>query len=156
MSDQRKFIVAVIDYFTKWVEAKPLAQIIESKMEDFIQKSIIYRFSLPHTIIIDNGWQFDNQNFKRFCTKFYITHKHTLVSHLQSNGEVKVTNQIILYGLKTRLNKAKGLWMEELYSILWAYRTTPRILMEESPFNLAYGIETVIPLEIGLPSVRVE
>ena len=88
--------------------------------------------------------------------KFYITHKLTSVGHPQSNGEVEVTNRIIVHGLKTRLNEAKDLWMEELYPILWVYRTTPRIPMGESSFNLTYGTKAMIPLEIGLPSVRME
>ena len=46
--------------------------------------------------------------------------------------------------------------MEELYPILWAYRTTPRIPTRESPFNLAYGIEAMIPFEIRLPSTKIE
>ena len=88
--------------------------------------------------------------------KFHITHKLTSVRHLQSNGEVEVTNRTILHGLKTRLNEAKGLWIKELYPVLWAYRTTLRIPTGESPFNLAYGMEAMIPLKIGLPSTRVE
>ena len=63
---------------------------------------------------------------------------------------------MILHDLKTRLNEAKGLWVEELPSVLWAYRTTPRVLTDESSFNLAYGIEAVIPIEVELPSMRVE
>ena len=155
-SGQRKFIVVAIDYFTKWVEAEPLAQITERKMEDFVQKSIIFRFGLPHTIITDNGRQFDNQDFKDFCARFHIRHRLTSVGHPQSNGEVEVTNRTLLHGLKTRLNEAKGLWVDELGSVLWAYRTTPRIPTGESPFSLAYGTEAMIPLEIGLPSSRVE
>ena len=58
--------MVAIDYFTKWMEVESLVQIIKSKMKDFIQKSVIYRFGLPHTIIIDNGRQFNNQNFKEF------------------------------------------------------------------------------------------
>ena len=46
--------------------------------------------------------------------------------------------------------------MEELYPILWAYRTTLCISTGESPFNLAYETEAMIPLEIRLPSTRVE
>ena len=69
---------------------------------------------------------------------------------------MEVTKWIILHGLNTRLNKTKGLWVEELYPILWAYRTTPRISMEESSFNLVYGTEAMIPLDIRLPSARVE
>ena len=87
-------------------------------MEDFVQKSIIFRFGLPHTIITDNGRQFDNRDFRDFCTRFHITHRLTSVGHPQSNGEVEVTNWIILHGLKTRLNEAKGLWVDELGSVL--------------------------------------
>ena len=46
--------------------------------------------------------------------------------------------------------------MEELYLILWVCQITPRIPMEELLFNLAYGTKMMIPLEIGLPSARVE
>ena len=44
---QVKFAVIVIDYFTKWAEAKPLATIIEKKMENFIMKNILSRFGIP-------------------------------------------------------------------------------------------------------------
>ena len=125
-------------------------------MEDFVQKSIIFRFGLPHTIVTDNGRQFDNRDFRKFCARFYIIHRLTSIGHPQSNDEVEVTNRTILHELKTRLHEAKGLWVEELNSVLWAYRTTLRIPIGESPFSLAYGMEAMIPLEIGLPSTRVE
>ncbi len=44
--------------------------------------------------------------------------------------------------------------MEELPSILWTYRTTVRRSTNETPFALAFGVEAVIPLEIGLPTTR--
>ena len=109
------------------MEAEPLAQITEHKIEDFVQKVIIFRFGLPHTIITDNGRQFDNNNFREFCARFHITHRLTSIGHPQSNGEVEVINQIILRGLKTRLNEAKGFWVKELHSVLWAYRTIPHV-----------------------------
>jgi len=51
---------------------------------------------------------------------------------------------------------AKGAWLEELPSILWAYRTTIRTLIGETPFNLMYGREAIIPVEIGLTSLKKE
>ena len=36
------------------------------------------------------------------------------------------------------------------------YWTTPQVSMGESLFNLAYKTEAVIPVEIGLSSMRVE
>uniref|UniRef100_A0A2N9IQL1 Reverse transcriptase domain-containing protein n=1 Tax=Fagus sylvatica TaxID=28930 RepID=A0A2N9IQL1_FAGSY len=59
-------------------------------------------------------------------------------------------------GIKKRLEKAKGRWVEELPNILWTYRTTPRCSTGETPFSLTYGVEAVIPLEIGLPTIRTE
>ena len=58
--------------------------------------------------------------------------------------------------IKTRLEGAKGIWLDELPSILWAYRTTAKTPTRETPFRLAYGSEAVIPTEVGLTSYRVE
>ena len=58
--------------------------------------------------------------------------------------------------IKTRLKGAKGIWPEELPSVLWAYRTTTRTPTGETPFRLTYGNEAVIPAEIGLTSYRVD
>jgi len=58
--------------------------------------------------------------------------------------------------IKTRLKRAKGVWLEELPSILWAYRTTTRTPIEETPFRLTYGSEAVISAEVGLISYKVD
>ena len=57
--------------------------------------------------------------------------------------------------IKTRLEGAKGIWPEELPSILWAYRTTARTPTGETPFRLTYESEAVIPAEVGITSYRV-
>ena len=56
--------------------------------------------------------------------------------------------------IKTRLEGAKGIWLEELPSILWAYRTTTRTPTGEIPFQLTYKSEVVIPAMVGLTSYR--
>ena len=58
--------------------------------------------------------------------------------------------------IKTRLEGVKGLWLEELSSVLWAYRTTVRTPTGETPFWLAYGSEAIIPAEVELISYRVD
>ena len=52
------------------------------------------------------------------------------------------------------MEAAKGKWVEELPSILWTYQTTVRKSTNETPFALAFGVEAVIPLEIGMPTIR--
>ncbi|KAK4404326.1 hypothetical protein Sango_0801200 [Sesamum angolense] len=39
--------------------------------------------------------------------------------------------------------------MHELPEVLWAYRTTPRESTQETSFNLVYGTEVILPVEIG-------
>ena len=79
-----------------------------------------------------------------------------LPAHPQANGQVEVTNQSLLKIIKTQLEGAKGIWLDELPSVLWAYQTTARTPTGETPFRLAYGTEAVIPAEVGLTSYRVE
>lgn len=62
-------------------------------------------------------------------------------------------DRTILQDLRTRLDEAKGRWLEELPSMLWAYYITPRALTNEMPFKLVFGIEMVILVEIGLPTL---
>uniref|UniRef100_A0A2N9EPE0 RNase H type-1 domain-containing protein n=1 Tax=Fagus sylvatica TaxID=28930 RepID=A0A2N9EPE0_FAGSY len=70
------------------------------------------------------------------------------------NGQAEVSNKVILDGIKKRLEEAKGRWVEELPSVMWTHRTTKRRSTGETPFALAYGVEAVIPLEVGLPTTR--
>ena len=54
----RKYVVVVIDYFTKWVEAEPLASITSQVVQCFFWKNIICRFGVPREITVDNRAQF--------------------------------------------------------------------------------------------------
>ena len=45
---------------------------------------------------------------------------------------------------------------EELPTILWTFITTPRSLTGETPFSLTYGVEAVIPFEVGLHTLRLK
>ena len=65
-----------------------------------------------------------------------------------------MTNQTLLKIIKTKLDDAKGAWPEGLPNVLWAYRTTVRTPTGETPFRLTYGTEVVIPVEVGVTSIR--
>ena len=58
--------------------------------------------------------------------------------------------------IKTQLEEAKSIWLEELPSILWAYRTIARTPIGETLFRLTYESEAVILDKIGLISYRVD
>ncbi|GJU00473.1 reverse transcriptase domain-containing protein [Tanacetum coccineum] len=59
-----KFLIVAIDYFTKWIEGKPVATITGSQIKKFVWDNIVCRFGLPGEIISDNGKQFQDNPFK--------------------------------------------------------------------------------------------
>lgn len=67
---------------------------------------------------------------------------------------MEVTNHILLSIIKKRLEDSKGLWLEELPSILWAYRTTVRTPTGETPFLLVFVTEAVILVDAGITTYR--
>ena len=52
---QMKFLVVGIDYFTKWVEAEPLASITQHNVKNFVWKNIVCRFGVPRVLVSNNG-----------------------------------------------------------------------------------------------------
>ena len=106
-------------------------------------------------LVSDNRKQFNNSAFRDFCLELSIKNHYSSPSHPQANGQVEVTNRTLLKIIKTRLEGAKGIWPNELPSVLWAYRTTARTPTGETPFRLTYGADAVIPAEVGLTSYRV-
>ena len=83
-----------------------------------------------------------------------ITNKYSTPAYPQGNGQAEAVNKVIMNELKKRLDDAKGIWVEELPHVLWTYRTTPRRSTRETPFSMTYGVEAVIPLETGFPTLK--
>ncbi|KAL2251820.1 UNVERIFIED_CONTAM: Gag-Pol polyprotein [Sesamum indicum] len=151
---QKKFVIVVVEYFSKWVEAEAVSKITEREAINFIWKNIVCRFGIPRVLISDNGTQFQGRQITSWLQELKIQQNFTAVGHPQANGQTEVTNRTILQHLKARLSSKKD-WSNELPGVLWAYRTTPRSSTGETPFSLVYGSETVILAEIGEESQRI-
>ncbi|RVW17410.1 hypothetical protein CK203_094154 [Vitis vinifera] len=128
---QKKFLLVATDYFSKWVEAEAYASIKDKDVTKFhcIQE-FLFGIEYPEFIL------------------------HATLSSKQWQAEA--TNKTLINALKKRLEQAKGKWVEELPGVLWAYRTTPGRPTGNTPFALTYGMDAVIPTEIGLPTIRTD
>jgi len=71
------------------------------------------------------------------------------------NEQVEVANRSLLKIIKTLLEGVKEVWPNELPGVLWAYRTTVKSPIGETPFKLAYENEAVIPVEVHMANHRV-
>ena len=129
----KKYLLVSTDYFTKWVEVEPLANIRDVDVKKFVWKNIVTHFGIPHSLISDNGLQFDSKSFRRYCCELGITNKYSTPVYPQGNRQAEAVNKVIVSGLKKKLDNAKERWVEELLHVLWAYRTTPRRSTGETP-----------------------
>ena len=87
-------------------------------MKRFVWENIVTRFGVPHTLISDNGFQFNSKAFRRYCCELGIRNRYSTIAYSKSNGLAKAINKVIVDGLKKRLNEAKSKCMDELPYVL--------------------------------------
>ena len=107
----KRYLLVGTDYFTKWIEAKLLANIRDMDAKKFFWKNIVIRFEVPCTLISDNDFQFDSKSFRRYCCDIGITNRYSTPAYPQGNGQAEAINKVIVNGLKKRMNDAKGKWV---------------------------------------------
>ena len=89
-----------MDYFTKWVELEPLANIRDMDAKRFVWKNIVTRFGILRTLISNNGLQFDSKDFSRYCCDLGITNIYSTPAYPQGNGYAEAVNKVIVTGFK--------------------------------------------------------
>ncbi|GJV76006.1 reverse transcriptase domain-containing protein, partial [Tanacetum coccineum] len=125
-----------------------------AQVKKFIWDNVVCRFGLPGEIVSDNGKQFMDNLFKDWCEKLNIRQCFASVKHPQTNGLVERANRSLGEVIKSRLGEKNKNWVEEISHVLWAHRTMIKSSNGETPFSLTYGTEAVIPVEIGMPTLR--
>ena len=129
-------VLVAVDKFTKWIEAKPIKNLDACTAISFV-RGLTFRYGVPHSIITDNGSNFDSDKFRAFCASQGTRLDYASVAHPQTNGQAERANALILKGLKPRLMRdlkhATGAWVDELPSVLWGLRTTPNRSTGELP-----------------------
>ena len=71
-SHKKKYLLVMVDKFTKWIEAKPVKTAKSGPMIDFIS-GVVHRYGVPHSIITDNGSNFTADEVKTWCDKWALS-----------------------------------------------------------------------------------
>ncbi|XP_058078623.1 uncharacterized protein LOC131226947 [Magnolia sinica] len=153
-SNGHEYILVAVDYFTKWIEAASCTTIAASHVVKFIKNNIISRYGVPQAIITYNGTPFVNKRMGDFLDKLKIQRHLSSPYQHQMNGKVEVVNKTIICILE-KIVKTYRDWSEMLPYALWAYQTYVRSATGATPYELIYGMEAVLPIEIEIPSLRV-
>ncbi|GJR08082.1 reverse transcriptase domain-containing protein [Tanacetum coccineum] len=118
----KKYIIVVIDYLSKWVEAKALPTNDARVVLKFL-KSLFARFGTPRAIISDRGTHFCNDQFSKVMLKYGVTHHLSTAYHPQTSGQVEVSNRGLKRILERTVGENRAFWSDKLDDALWAFRT---------------------------------
>jgi transposase InsO family protein len=150
-----KYVVVAVEYFSKWIEAKPLATITSVIVQKFFWQNIVCRFGVSKAITVDNGTQFDAKTFKDFCNQIGTKIHFASVRHPESNELVERANGIMMTGImKLIFNQPRGKWPDELIKVVWSNSTTISRSTSFTPFKLLFGDEAITPEEAKAGSIR--
>jgi hypothetical protein len=155
-SKGHQFILAIIDYFTKWVEVVPMKSVTSRDVINFIKEHVIHRFGIPQTITTNGGSVFISDEFKKFAADMGIKLIRSSMYYAQANGQAKASNQSLIKLIKRKIDEYPRRWHEVLLEALWAYRVSCHGATRTSPYHLVYGQEVVLPWEITASLRRIE
>ena len=122
------------------------------KVAQFIQTNTIYRYGVLNEIISNNRQHFKGET-EKLLRQFNIQHHKSSPYRPQTNGAVEVANKNIGRILKKSTKNYKD-WHLQLPYALWGYRTSIRSSTGATPYSLVYGMEAVLPIEMGVRSLR--
>ena len=95
------YIILVMNYVSKWVEATTWPRNDPNTVVGFMQRNILSRFGAPITVISDGGSHFENKVFSKLMSRYGIKHVMSLVYHPQTNGQAEISNK----GIKKIIEK---------------------------------------------------
>ena len=85
-----------------------------------------------------------------------VIHRKFAPYHPKANGKVESSNKIMCTILTKIIESSRiDCWELKLNSTLWAYRVAYKTSIDTTPFNMIYGLDTIFPVELLLPTLQV-
>jgi transposase InsO family protein len=121
---------------------------------NFLEDRIITRFGVPSKITTDNAKSFSSYALVEFCFKYGITLSHSSNYYPQGNGLAESTNKNLMNILKKVVGENKKSWDSKIKYAVWANRITTKTSTGKTPFELVYGLEAKLPVNLQIPILR--
>jgi hypothetical protein len=92
-SKNYEYILVVVDYVSKWVEAMPCRAADANNSKKMFEEIIFPQFGVPRMVISDGGTHFIDKNFHNYLTKHGIYHNVASLYHPLTSGQVETSNK---------------------------------------------------------------
>ena len=149
LSDKgNRFILVVMDHFSKWIEVIPVPDQSAVTTATVILNEVICRFGCPIFIHSDRGKNYESQIFRELCRMLEIKKTRSSVRHPKGNGAVERQNKTIITMVKKYLRGEQSEWDRNLGCIAAAYRASVHERTGMTPNFIMLGREVRLPIEL--------
>ena len=143
-----QYVLAVTDYFTKWVEIFAIPDQKAATCAGVILNEVIARYGCPYDLHSDQGRNYESALFAELCRLLEIRKTRTTPYHPSGNGQVERFNRTLVAMIKSYLQNEQGEWDRHLGCLAAAYRATPHSTTGMTPNLLMLGREVRLPVEV--------
>ena len=142
---QYKYLLLVVDHFSKYAQAFPTKNISGRAAAEILFNKYFLDYGFPQRILHDQGKEFDNKLFKRLEELTGIKRSRTTPYHPMGNGHCERMNRTIINILKTLEQKYKNNWKNNIKKLTFAYNNTKHKTTGYSPHFLLFGRQGRLP-----------
>ncbi|CAF4756647.1 unnamed protein product [Rotaria sp. Silwood2] len=146
---QKKYLLVVVDYFTRWVDLFALRQTTATDIANILINEVVCRYGAPSYILSDNGPQFVSQLFNEICTLLGIKRKFTANYYPQTNMSEQV-NRTLKAQIAIYTQRRPNLWDQEIQKLAFAIRISVNETTGKTPAFLNLGRDLHLPLDLIL------
>ena len=154
-SNENRYLLTIIDRFTRFVMAIPLPEISAVEVARAFVNNWIYLFGVPDQLLTDNGTQFTSEVMLAVEHIMGIKQLLTTVYHPECNGLIErfhsfLKEKLKIAALQRKLNYfGEDDWDRFIPSIVHAYNITPHTITKHAPYHLLFGKQPQLPLRLG-------
>ena len=149
-----RYILVVMDYFTKWAEAYPLRNQEAATVAQVLVEQFICRYGVPLSLHTDQGSNFESDLFQSVCKLLEINKTRTTAYHPQSDGLVERFNRTIQTMLSMYVCEDHTDWDTHIPYVMMSYRASEQETTGVSPNRMMFGREIMLPLDLLVANPR--
>ena len=140
----------MVDCFSRWTEACPLPDKTALAVADAFFQHIVCRFGMLSVIHSDQGRESENKVMQELCL-LCGAHKTRMTRYNpESDGLVERFNRTLLMMLAMFAGENRDDWDDLLPAVMMAYRSSVHESTGHSPYQLMFGEECTLPMDVGL------
>ena len=146
-SRNNKYIIILIDHYTKWLEAGYLKNTKSATLANWIWNNIVLKYGAIERLITDQGRSFCSKFMEDFYKLSNCHHLRTSPYLPETNGQAERMCKVVKDMLSHYVNENLTNWDLLLSRVVFAYNTSQQSSTKETPYRLLFGREPRLPID---------